>query len=326
MLHLHRISLAAPLLLALACNGGGGNTTTSDSTSGDGSSSTSGVTPTTSDEQITTTTVDPTTGPAGSTSTTDPVTTSDSSTGTVEPGGCELTSDCADGQSCWALYDMVIDGPGPFGCERECVSDMGEGNSEEVWCADDAACCNADATCGNSGYCELAASTTGDTETTTGDTDSSGTDSSGTDSSGSSGSTGDTDTGGGLLPKISLSGLEVFADCMPIVPNDPVTAKWTALFDNKLGDADITATVVEVNLIYNPGNTEFVQDIEATPKTSGLVAVGKTVMKAMSKTKAIDDLPDDCSKCGMPVVVEVKFLVDGQMITEVTGSTLMCAF
>jgi hypothetical protein len=161
--------------------------------------------------------------------------------------------------------------------------------------------------------------TTGDTEGgTTIDIDTVGT-------TVDTGSTGDTDTGGGLQPLILLSSFEVFGDCMPVVPDDPISATWIATFDNKLGMADYTASVKSATLTYSPGIMEFVQGINVAPTMSGVVGVGKTVMKAQSKTKALMNLPMDCNQCGKPVHLEVVFTVDGQDIPTTADAVMTCA-
>jgi len=127
-----------------------------------------------------------------------------------------------------------------------------------------------------------------------------------------------------MEPLILLTGFEVFGDCMPIVPEDPISAKWTATFDNKLGLADYTATVTSATLTYNPGMNEFVQGITVAPTTSGVVAVGKTVMKAQSKTKALMNLPMDCDQCGKQVALEVVFDVGGEPVLATADAVMLC--
>lgn len=113
-----------------------------------------------------------------------------------------LAGECMEGQVCWAPYTDVM---GEFSCQAACVGDMGKGNSADVWCADDAACCTADATCNNMGYCVQPVDPPDtDSDTDTGgsssgtDTDTEGGSSTGGSSTGGSSSTGgemDTSTG-----------------------------------------------------------------------------------------------------------------------------------
>ncbi len=334
MLHLHRTLLVAPFLLSLACNGGGGSTATESSTS-DTTSTTDGPGPTTTTNDPTTpgtttsaTEPDPTTGATTSTTgmTTVPGTTTTGETDTGEEVACEGTPDCPEGQVCWAPYTDMM---GEFSCHAECVDDAGSGNFNDVWCFDDAACCTAGAVCDAEGYCVEDPGMT-----TNPDTDSSGSDSSGTESSdtgtetgtetGTTGTTGDTD--GGLLPSITLMGLTVTANCQPVVPEDPVTAKWTAIFDNDPGLLPFTADVTSATLTYSPGNGEFVQGISVTPMTSGMVGANKVVMKAMSKTKALMNLPMDCGQCDKPVALEVVFDVDGVEVVTTAEAVMTCVF
>ena len=333
MLRLPRILLAAPALLALACNIEIGATATASDTSTGDNTTTTGEPPAPTSE-----------GPGTSSSTTDPdATTTDATTtntpttteGTTGPGAvvCMVTGECAEGEFCHAPWDARAEAVGEFTCQAECVADKGAGNSADVWCGDDDACCTAGAACDEMGYCVAGLpETTGDTGT---ETDTSGTDTSGTDtddtdgttgSTGSTGSTGDTDTGGGLLPLISLGGLEVTANCQPAVPPDPIKAKWTATFDNKAGAAEVMAEATGASLIFSPGNDEFVQGITVTPTSSGAVAPGQTANVAMTKTVALVDLPMDCEQCGKSVALEVVFDVDGQDITATADATLECVF
>lgn len=333
MLHLHRTLVAAPLFFSLACtvsvNGSAsdvtaGETTTSTSEPATTNPSTDPTTnPTTTPDTSTSGTTgdpDPTTG-ATTTTTASATTSSGSTGGDTDPGAaCMASADCADGEACFAPYAGETPVPEDFTCHAECVSDMGDGNSEDVWCGDTGSCCTDGSECNDMGYCVAGGGSTGpDTDTgSTGDTDSTA------GSSGTGGTTGDTDTGGGVLPLIILSGLEVFGDCMPMIPEDPISAKWIATFDNKLGMADYTATVTSATLTYSPGNMEFVQDITVAPLNSGIVGAGKTVMKAQSKTKALMNLPMDCSQCGKPVDLDIVFTVDGQDVPVTTSTVMTC--
>ena len=338
MLHLHRTLLAAPLLLSLACNVTVNGSASSDVTTDEDPSASSDpqtTNPTNPTTTPPTTTTDPTgsssgepTTSAGTTSGTTGATTTSAGETEGVGGVCAMTADCIEGLSCWAPYVGQPPMDGDFTCQTECVADGGSGNSNDVWCVDDDACCSEGVVCDDMGFCAPPPAETTGPETdsgTTGGTDSSTTDGTTTLDTGST--TLDTDTGttgGGVLPLIVLSGLEVFGDCMPVVPMDPVSAKWKALFDNKLGLVDYTANVTSATLIYEPGINEFMQGITVMPTTSGVVAVGKSVMKVMMKTKALVDLPMDCSRCGKPVTVEVVFTVDGQDVTATADAIMMC--
>ncbi len=342
MLHLHRTLLAAPLFLSLACNVTVNGSASSDATSGEDPS-------TSTDPQTTNpTTTPPTTTSASGSSSGEPDpttsgggTTSGTTTGDTTTGGdtagvgsvCMATADCVDGLSCWAPYVGQTPIETDFTCETVCVDDGGGGNSNDVWCADDDACCSDDFICDDMGFCVPPPAETTGPETdsgSTGGTDSSTTDGTGTgtgttDGTGTGGS--DTGTTGGILqPLILLTGFTVTANCQPAIPPDPVSAMWTATFDNKLGMADYTATVSAATLTYEPGNNEFKQGITVVPATSGVVGVGKTVMKAQSKTKALMDLPMDCSRCSKPVELEVVFDVDGQDVAVTADAIMMCVF
>jgi hypothetical protein len=320
MLHLHRISRAAPLVLVIACGTPTENTTDPSGTSSGESSSSEGPPP---DPTTTTaTTAAESTGDTTTSGTTE-VTATTAATEDTTTGGalmCETTIDCEKGESCWAVFDGEM---GPFTCHAECVDDMGGGNSESQWCADDFACCTPGAVCDEEGYCVAG----GDTDTTGTET---GTETdTGTGTETDTGTTGDTDTDtdtGGVLPSITIEGLQVTADCMPIVPDDPIVAAWTTKFDNTGGAVEFTADVTKATLTYSPGNGEFVQEIKVSPTTSGVVGVDKIVSKDMKKTGAITALPDDCGQCGKPVALEIVFDVDGADVAASAEVELQCVF
>ncbi|MBL9100150.1 MAG: hypothetical protein JNL82_04275 [Myxococcales bacterium] len=317
------------VLLAAACGPSDSNLTTGVSeTTTFGDSSSSG-----GDEPDPTTSGDSTgpvgTSEGGSTGPVDPSTSSSTGPDPGTTGGadeCMASGECMGGY-CWADFVPETMMPGTFTCHDVCVDNMGEpGNAEDVWCIDDASCCDMGASCNDMGYCVPApAMTTGDTDT---DTDTEGTGSTGdTEGTGTDTDTDtDTDTGGGVLPILGVTGLSVFANCQPAVPPDPVTAKWTLTVDNTAGDVEANLIVTKATLTYEPGMGEFVQQINADPTAIGPVPKNGKSMAMMEKTGAVDNLPNDCGRCGKDVALELTVDVDG---TEAkVGATAMmgCAF
>lgn len=275
---------------------GGGTTTTGDDTTTSQTSTTTGETST------------------GGTTTDDPSTT------TGGAAGCMATAEC-DAGFCWFDYAGETPMEDEFTCHDVCVDDMGAGNSEDAWCLDAESCCTANSECNPMGYCVPAGADT-DTDTdTTGDTD--------TDTD--TGTTGDTDTDtdtdtGGFLPLLTISELNVFANCQPMVPADPVAASWSLDVDNSGGDVELTAVLTKATITYTPGMGEFVQEIKATPGMIGPVAKMAKTMTPMKKTMAVNNLPNDCDRCGDPVTLELTFDVDGMDTIVLKDAMLACAF
>lgn len=61
-------------------------------------------------------------------------------------GECMSSEDC---QSGVCIADFLDRERGPFACVSTCIGLMDEAH----WCADDAACCDPNATCSSRGYC-----------------------------------------------------------------------------------------------------------------------------------------------------------------------------
>ncbi len=123
------------------------------------------------------------------TPTTDPATTSTATTGAAVEACCEPDGDgfscsaCSDPeQSCAAEREIgVLPEASDFFCQDTCVPTDTAG----LWCADDASCCDPDATCQSDGVCRGPAD---DTDSGGDDTDTDGTSSSSSSSSSSGGS------------------------------------------------------------------------------------------------------------------------------------------
>jgi hypothetical protein len=338
-MHTRALPLIPCLLLAAACGDSGNTTMTTvgdDSTtfpqtsSDDDPSNSSDPNPTTDNGTSTSGTT--TTGTTGPEPTTDPTTGPDTTTATTGPAPtmCMATGEC-DGGFCWAFYDPMLMGPGAFECQGVCIDTQGGGNADDAWCIDDAGCCEAGAVCGMDGYCTLpppetttdtdTETTDTDTDTTTGDTDTGTSTGTGTDTDTDT----DTDTGG-LLPLIGVTGLSVFGNCMPAVPPDPVDAKWVVTVDNTTGDAEITAMLTKATLTYEPGMTEFVQGIDVDPTMIGPVPAMMKKMGMMAKTAAQMNLPNDCTRCGKPVKLDLTFDVGGDVVAASAEVMMACAF
>ncbi len=65
----------------------------------------------------------------------------------TEELACEASSDCPGDEVCVGAYEGE-GGPGDFTCTADCVPE----DFDELWCADDAACCEG-LTCDMLGFC-----------------------------------------------------------------------------------------------------------------------------------------------------------------------------
>jgi hypothetical protein len=143
-----RSMLTFALLLATACPGDDSDTDSTQTLAPESMTSSP-------NEDSSSTSSDPTTDPS-----TDPTTTSsttapseDSSSSGGGADGCNAANQCEAGY-CVAPY--ADNDRGDFVCVPDCVVP----GDESSWCFDAAACCDADATCTERGYCVLPDDTT----------------------------------------------------------------------------------------------------------------------------------------------------------------------
>lgn len=325
-MQLRSFSCLSLVALVLACSPAGSDTTTTSNDESTSSAEDSSSDPDPSDPDPTTTAG--TTTSAGTT-TTAPGTTTDAATGeTTDPsttGGaesCLASAECGDGY-CWFDYVDTTPTMDQFTCHDVCVDDAGGGNSEMAWCIDAASCCSPDAECDAMGYCVPAPEETTDGETTSGETE--GTTGEGTTGEGTTGETTNGETGG-VTPLLAISDLVITANCQPMVPADPVKAMWSIDVDNSMGDAEVTAMVTKSSLTYTPGMGEFIQQIKVAPGVVGPVAAMEMSSTPMAKMSAINNLPEDCSRCDDPVRLDLTFTVDGMDIPLFADGVLECVF
>jgi hypothetical protein len=106
-----------------------------------------------------------------------------------ETGGegdqCGSTQDCGGDLICAAQFNGDI---GRFECQDVCIPTM----DETRWCMDDAACCDAAATCGPRGYCMIDGGVGETVDEASGGSEGAGTTTSGTDTGGGTTSAGTT--------------------------------------------------------------------------------------------------------------------------------------
>lgn len=156
---------------------------------------------------------------------------------------------------------------------------------------------------------------TGDTTDGTGDT----TSSTGATTSGSSGD------GGMAMVDASMSGLQIFQDCMPIVSPDPVGVSFALDLDN-LGTSEVTLDVVSATFSDAGGD---VGTIELTPSSFGAIEDGETLSMMVSKTANSLMPANGCGvvMCNQQYTLTVDFVADdGTEISADASAQVDCVF
>jgi hypothetical protein len=133
------------------------------------------------------------------------------------------------------------------------------------------------------------------------------------------------DAGGGDLA-LSLGTIQMWANCMPMVPPDPWHLEFDVTYDNNAGATAATAVVTSVKVLFSGGSNPSL-DMTVTPTVVGPVAAGASTTVTHTKTASSPDLPNDCGLCGSQATLEVRVDLGG---TEVllTSSPFqpMCAY
>lgn len=154
--------------------------------------------------------------------------------------------------------------------------------------------------------------TTAATESTTGST---------TDAS----TTGSTTEGGmGSLDAV-MSNLQIFQDCMPIVPPDPAGASFMLELTNT-GDAPATATVTSAVFVDAGGMQAATLDV--MPDAFGPVAAGDSTQIMVSKVVGSLAPANGCEtlQCGQSYTLELVLDVDGVEVIASDTADVGCAF
>lgn len=223
----------------------------------------------------------------------------------------------------WMLAATVT-----LGCGDDSVGSEGGGSSGTGAVATDSTSSTGSlpTSSGQDGTGSSGADSTGSSSgsTATGGTDSGTTDSGGTDS-GSSSDSGETETGMGVLSG-SISNLQMFQDCMPIVSPDPVNATFTLELTNR-GDAPATGTVVSAAFVDAGGMAVAVFSV--TPDVLGPLAAGDTAMAVVSKVPDSLDPANGCAVLTCNASYTVSIIVtdaDGTELSLSDTATVDCVF
>lgn len=139
------------------------------------------------------------------------------------------------------------------------------------------------------------------------------------------GSTGSSTTGGGSALMLGMGDAVIFANCMPIVPPDPVHATWTLFLDNSGGVAPANVAIKGVSMVFDPDGVMDAHAISVTPTQFGPIAPGEVLMAMLTKEVVPGGLPG-CSHCGEKVRFDFEWEVDGGPISGSYEDTLECAF
>jgi len=117
------------------------------------------------------------------------------------------------------------------------------------------------------------------------------------------------DAGGGELV-LTLGTIQMWANCMPMVPPDPWHLELDVTYDNSAGVTAATAVVTSVTVIFSGGSNPSL-DMTVTPTVVGPVAAGASTTVTHTKTASSPDLPNDCGLCGSQATLEVRVDLGG---------------
>jgi hypothetical protein len=160
---------------------------------------------------------------------------------------------------------------------------------------------------------ETTAGTDGSSGSTTGDA---------TTSSTTEGST--TEGGMGSLDA-AISNLQIYQDCMPIVPFDPVDASFTLELTNP-GDGPASATVTSATFLDVGGM--LAATIDVVPDAFGPIDGGDSVMTIVSKVADSMMPANGCEtlQCGGSYTLELVLDVDGVEVIASDTTQVGCVF
>jgi hypothetical protein len=121
---------------------------------------------------------------------------------------------------------------------------------------------------------------------------------------------------------IAFGTINMFGNCMPIVPPDP----WAILFDviySNSGGSAASANITSAVLRFDA--TGETLDLVVTPGGSGSVPPSGMATVTHVKTASDPDLPNDCSHCGEDATLRVEFDVHPGTVYMAT-IPVVCAF
>ena len=123
----------------------------------------------------------------------------------------------------------------------------------------------------------------------------------------------------------TISGLEVYQDCMPIVPPDPVNASFILELVNT-GDVPASATVTSALFVDLGGMP--VAAIDVVPAAYGPIPVGGSSMTGVNKVGGSLLPANACEtlECGASYTFELTLDVDGTEVIASESLVMGCVF
>jgi hypothetical protein len=161
-------------------------------------------------------------------------------------------------------------------------------------------------------------------ETTAGTDDSTGDATTGDATTGSTTEGSTTEGGMGSLDA-AISNLQIYQDCMPIVPFDPVDASFTLELTNP-GDGPASATITSATFLDVGG--VLAATIDVVPDAFGPIDGGDSVMMIVSKVADSMMPANGCEtlQCGSSYTLELVLDVDGVEVIASETAQVGCVF
>jgi hypothetical protein len=128
---------------------------------------------------------------------------------------------------------------------------------------------------------------------------------------------------GALAP--SITSMDMYIDCMPIVGPDPVHGSFTASYNNSAGASFSDATITSAKLVFDAGKE---WTFKVAPNTSGMVGPGMTTMSAhVKQSDSGSGTVAPCGYCNGVWTLEVTWDTGGQSVTDTLGpNPVQCVF
>jgi hypothetical protein len=122
--------------------------------------------------------------------------------------------------------------------------------------------------------------------------------------------------------KMSIGAIDMWVDCMPQVPPDPIGGTFTVRYDNSKGSAPASA-IIALARWELPGQWEFAVE----PPSSGTIPAGQ-VLEVVHKKVAgsAKGSGDPCAVCNGVGALRVTWDVNGALSSETKPGAPNCAY
>lgn len=136
-------------------------------------------------------------------------------------------------------------------------------------------------------------------------------------------------TGGGSSGtsaiKPTILGVQLGADCMPVVGQDPIYGNVIVEYENS-GTAPGSMNIVSAELAFVNAMEGWVFPLNFNPTTSGTIDPGTTHASQHDKVATAGDSSFVCSLCGQQGTVNLRFIDDQGLDSQASSAfTLGCA-